>query len=491
MMRGVFGVRAIGASVVFACAGGALGQATLTTARVASGLVQPLQVTHAPGDFARLYVVERGGRVKIVEGGVVRPQAFLDISALVTTSWLEWGLLGMCFDPDYATNGFIYVNYSSGTGGDTNIARFTRSAADPDRIDPASRETVLFLQQPNQNHRGGWLGFGPEGYLYFSLGDGGGQNDPNNRGQNLNVLQGKINRIDVHGPDAYPADANKNYAVPTSNPFFGQIGAAREIWAYGLRNPWRCSFDRATHDLWIGDVGQSAWEEIDFQAAGFAGGANYGWRCMEGNHCTGMTGCTCNAASLVRPVHEYARSIGQSVTGGYVYRGCAMPEWDGTYFFADYQTGRIFSFRYAGGVVTELLERTAQLDPPGSQSITSVASFGEDAYGELYMCDYNGGEIFKIVPGAGVGPDCNDNGVRDACEILDGSVPDANGNGVPDGCDPPPHCPVDWNSDGSVTSQDFFDFLAAFFAKDADFNADGATNSQDFFDFLTAFFGEC
>jgi glucose/arabinose dehydrogenase len=479
-----------GAGVALVCASGVSAQTALTTTRVAFGLTQPLQVTHAPGDFQKLYVVERGGRVKIVENGTVRPTAFLDISTLVNTSWLEWGLLGMCFDPDYATNGYIYVNYSSGSGGDSNIARFTRSAGDPNRIDPASRQTILFLAQPNQNHRGGWLGFGPDGYMYFSLGDGGGQNDPNGRGQNRSVLQGKINRIDVHGPDAYPADANKNYAIPPSNPFYLEIGSAREIWAYGLRNPWRCSFDRETHDLWIGDVGQNAWEEIDFQPAASTGGQNYGWRCMEGTHCTNMTGCTCNAPSLTRPIHEYSHTIGQSITAGYVYRGCAIPDLAGTFFFADYQTGRIFSLRYNGSAVTDLMERTAQLDPPGTQSITSVASFGEDAYGEIYICDYNGGELFKIIPASFVGPDCNANGVRDACEILDGREADANANGVPDSCEPPP-CTADWNHDGTVTSQDFFDFVAAFFKGTADFNADGTTNSQDFFDFLGAFFNGC
>ena len=403
-------------SAIVAC-GPAMGGGTpLTTERVASGLIQPAMVTHAPGDSTRLFILEKPGRIKILQGGVVLGTPFLDMTSIVNSSTLEWGLLGMCFDPNYDTNGFFYVNYSDTTG-DSVIARFQVSG-NPNVANFASRTTVLFLDQPNANHRGGWLAFGVDGYLYASFGDGGGQNDPSNRAQNLTLLQGKILRIDPSGDD-FPADPNKNYRIPPTNPFSGAVGGvAREIWAYGLRNPWRCSFDRETHDLWIGDVGQFQREEIDFQPASSIGGENYGWRCTEGTFCTGLSGCTCNGPTLVPPIHEYNHSVGVSVTGGYVYRGCAIPDLQGTYFFAEYQISKIFSLRYSGGVVTELTDRTVELDPPGALNLITVAGMGEDADGELYFCDYNGGEVYKLVPNGVPAQECPCFGDLDGDQVV-------------------------------------------------------------------------
>ncbi len=372
-------------------------QTPLTTTRIVAGLTQPVAMVYPPGDTQRLFIVEKQGRIKILRNGVIEPTPFLDISSIVNATTLEWGLLYMTFDPDYATNGYLYVNYNDRPSGNTVIARYQRNATNPDIADFDSRFVILYLVQPSANHRGAWLDFDRNGYLYDSQGDGGGQQDPSNRAQNLALLQGKILRIDPSGDD-FPADPNKNYRIPPSNPFVGVPGAAPEIWAYGLRNPWRCSFDRWRRDLWIADVGQNAREEVNFQLAASSGGQNYGWRCMEGTLCTGLTGCTCFSAALTMPVHEYNHSFGVSVTGGYVYRGCAIPDLRGTYFFADYQSSRIWSLRYRPATgVQEFRERTTELDPVGTLAINQISSFAEDQDGELYIFDYTG-ELFKIVP---------------------------------------------------------------------------------------------
>ncbi|MFO0830390.1 MAG: PQQ-dependent sugar dehydrogenase [Phycisphaerales bacterium] len=393
----------------FACAAPLWAQTQLTTARVASGLTQPLQVASAPGDVpGRMYIVERTGRIKVLEGTSVRPTAFLDVSSLVNTSWLEYGLLSVVFHPDYQANGYFYVNYNpvGATVADTLVVRYRRSASDPNVADPASATPILrFGFGTRREHRAGWMGFGPDGFLYITTGDGA-ENDPDNAAQNLTLLRGKVLRIDVNGADGvpgtadddeFPADVNKNYAIPPTNPFASHATNAKEVWAYGLRNPWRASFDRETGDLWIGDVGQNTREEVDFQPAGAPGGRNYGWRCTEGTFCPGLTGCTCNGAGLTPPVYEYPHSTGLSVTCGYVYRGCEMPDIRGTYFFADYQLSKLFSFRLVNGQATQFVDRTTDLDPPGTLAINTPSSFGEDTAGELFICDY-GGEVFKIVP---------------------------------------------------------------------------------------------
>jgi hypothetical protein len=250
---------------------------------------------------------------------------------------------------------------------------------------------LLTIDQPYSNHNGGMIAFGSgDGYLYIGMGDGGSGGDPENRAQSDTTLLGKLLRIDV--------DGGSPYAIPVDNPYVGTSGRG-EIWAIGIRNPWRYSFDRATHDLYIGDVGQGIWEEIDFQPSTSAGGENYGWRLMEGNHCYNPP-TDCDPGGLTDPIHEYDHSGGScSVTGGYVYRGAVMPFLRGTYLFADYCSGDIWSFDYDGDNLNNFTDRTAELDPPGGLTISNVSSFGEDAAGELYICDYADGEVYKIVPG--------------------------------------------------------------------------------------------
>ncbi len=498
-------VRAVVLFTVWGAAAEARAGTPLTTLRVASGLIKPLYLTHAPGDYRRLFVVEQDGRIRIVKDGVLLETSFLDIDSIVNSGTLEWGLLGLAFHPNYASNGFFYVNYSDAAG-DNIIARF-QVTANPDVANPSSRSVVLFIDQFEFNHRGGWLEFGVDGFLYSSQGDGGPQNDTNNRGQNINDLRGKMLRIDVDGldnipgnadDDEFPADPNRNYRNPPDNPFVGVAGLD-EIWAYGLRNPWRCSFDRLTHDLWIADVGQNQREEINYQAAGFAGGANYGWRCMEGTLCTGFTGCTCFDPSLTLPIYEYDHSVGLSITGGYVYRGCAIPDLRGTYFFADYQFGRLFSLKYNGMTVTDFTDRTIELDPPGADTIRFPASFGEDAYGEIFVVDFsstNTGEVFKIVPAVFGGPDCNSNGVRDECDIAGGTSLDVDASTVPDECECIT-CAGDLSGNNRIDGDDIARFVrciqggspAAVGCRCADMNASNAFEPADLDAFVESILG--
>jgi len=378
------------------------------TVRVASGLSRPVLVTALPGDTARIFIVEQRngstGYVRIVRNGSVLTRPFLSVPNLATDN--EQGLLGLAFDPNYAVNGYFFVNYTRGSDSATVIERYHVSA-DPDSADAASGQTVLMIPQPYTNHNGGNLVFGNDGFLYIGMGDGGLANDPGNRAQSDTSLLGKFLRIDVDS--AFP------YSIPPTNPFVDSPTARHEIWAKGVRNPWRWSFDRLTHDLYIGDVGQDAWEEIDFQSANSAGGENYGWRCMEGLHCTGLSGCTCNDPSLTLPIYNYDHSGGKcAITGGYVYRGCADSALQGTYFFADFCSNQIWSFRFENGVISDFQDRTTELAPGGGLSISSISSFGEDAMGELYICDLNDGEVFKIVP----------DGPPDECPCVTGVVRD-------------------------------------------------------------------
>jgi glucose/arabinose dehydrogenase len=351
--------------------------------RLVSGvLASPVYVTAPPGDTARLFVVEKGGRVRILQHDTLLAAPFLDIHTRVSNGG-EQGLLSLAFHPQYARNGRFYVYYTN-TAGDTRVVRY-RVSADPNVADPLAADTVLAQAQPFSNHNGGLLVFGPDGKLYVGLGDGGSGGDPQGNGQSRRTLLGKILRLDVDGANGY--------TIPADNPFVSDTAARPEIWAYGLRNPWRFSFDRQTGDLYIADVGQNAWEEVHVAPAtsGRGKGVNFGWNVMEGLHCY-PSGTSCNQTGLALPVLAYGHGGGAcSITGGYVYRGTAVPSLVGHYLYADYCSGFVRSFRYAGGQASDRQERTAQLNPNGN-----VSSFGEDGRGEVYVMTL-GGSLYRVV----------------------------------------------------------------------------------------------
>jgi glucose/arabinose dehydrogenase len=346
------------------------------------GLAAPIGISHDRASDT-LYVNEQAGLIVAVDpGGATRP--FLDITDRVVDGG-ERGLLGLALHPDFATNGRFVVNYTRrGPGdeeGDTVISEFlVAPSSDPPVGDPASERQLLLIDQPAPNHNGGQLAFGPDGYLHLGLGDGGGAGDPWGNAQNPDALLGKLLRIDVDG-----GEAGQSYAVPPDNPF-ASGGGAPEVWLLGLRNPWRFSFDRATGDLWIGDVGQGAWEEVDRLPAGGQAGLNLGWNVMEGAHC--FRDASCDDGAFVAPVAEYPQAFGQSVIGGYVYRGGAQPSLAGSYFYADAYSGRIWA-----------LEAAAEAPVPSELLVADafLASFGEDRAGELYVADARGGIVYRIV----------------------------------------------------------------------------------------------
>jgi glucose/arabinose dehydrogenase len=310
---------------------------------VVGGLSEPLFITHAGDASGRLFIVERPGRIRIFKNGSLLSTPFLDIQSIVRSNGGEQGLLGLAFHPLYETNGKFYVIYTAPRSGDSNgsvltLRQYTVSTSNPDLANAASGVTLLTIDHPTYtNHNGGTLAFGSDGYLYWSTGDGGSGGDPFNNAQNLNSLLGKILRLDV--------DSASPYAVPASNPFFSDPNPNKKlIWAYGLRNPWRMSFDRLTHDLYIGDVGQNAREEVNFQPASSPGGENYGWRVMEGSLCYNPSS-GCDRANKVLPVVEYDHSLGCSVTGGYVYRGTEFASLQGYYLYGDFCSGRVWAIR--------------------------------------------------------------------------------------------------------------------------------------------------
>ena len=356
----------------------ALADGQLDLQLVTTGLASPVGVTNAGDGSGRLFVVERAGRVRVVLNGTLQGGSFLDVADRVLSGG-ERGLLGLAFHPDFEANRFVYVFYTRQTDGDLVISRFTADVG----LASASGSTeqiLLRIEHSSQaNHNGGQLAFGPDGYLYIGTGDGGGGGDPDGNGQSTTSLLGKVLRIDVDGTGDGPFGA---YAIPAANPFAGGP-EAEEIWAYGLRNPWRFSFDRQTGALWIGDVGQNDWEEIDREPAADPGGRNYGWNVMEGLHCYNAT--TCDQAGLTLPIAEYSHDFGCSVTGGFVYRGTTQPDLVGQYVLADFCAGRIWTIP-ADGTIASLRLQVA----------LNLSSFGESEGGELYAT-HLGGALYRVV----------------------------------------------------------------------------------------------
>jgi len=349
---------------------------TINLQTVASGFSSPVAIVNA-GD-TRLFVVQRGGAIRILNAnGTINATNFLMLSSIISSGG-ERGLLGLAFHPNYATNGYFYVNYTRIGDGATVIARYSVSSTNPDVADASSALVLLTISQPFSNHNGGSLAFGPDGYLYIGMGDGGSAYDPNNSGQNINTLLGKMLRIDVN--------SGTPYGIPPTNPYAGAIPGSDEIWAVGMRNPWKFSFDSQTGDLWIADVGQNAIEEIN-KAPSTAAGLNYGWRCYEGNSPFNTTGCSI-ITNYVFPVTDYthAASGGCSITGGYVYRGATYPNLQGKYLFSDYCNNKIGYIANTGGAIT------------WSNAFSgNISTFGQDVTGELYVAGLSNGIISKIV----------------------------------------------------------------------------------------------
>lgn len=391
-------------------------QGNFTTTRVAADLHLPLFVTAPPGDTRRLFIVQQTGQIRILNltTGTINPKAFLNLREKVGVLG-EAGMLGLAFDPNYAANGRFYVNYISPGGafdsGVTHIAQFNVSP-NPDVADPRTEKTLLRLDQPQLNHNGGWIGFSPragdEGNLYIATGDGGNENDagpghiePGGNAQNTTTLFGKMLRIHIN------ERPSGTYSIPPDNPFAGSSTDRQEIWAFGLRNPFRNSFDRQTGTMFIGDVGQETREEIDVQSpANPGGGENFGWRVREGSVQNPAYPNDPIPPDAVDPIYDYAHEVGQTVIGGYVYRGSQIPALRGFYVFADYlgpeggsRTGMIFALRYDGHSVSQVRDITAQLFPSAEGDLLNrPTSLGEDAEGELYIVDYIAGSVYKIVP---------------------------------------------------------------------------------------------
>ncbi|HVU65446.1 MAG TPA: PQQ-dependent sugar dehydrogenase [Phycisphaerales bacterium] len=512
-----------------------------------SAIDQPICITTAPGDTQNLYVCERPGRVRVVDkdSGELAASTILDVSADVSQDG-DNGLLGLAFDPAFTTNGYFYIDYIDNAN-NFNLVRYHLNPGDA-AADPDSAYTIWRFVRPF-GHNGGWIGFSPtNGNLYISSGDGdtGATPDFAGRAQTIvNQKMGKILRIDPRSDD-FPADPDRNYHIPADNPFVAGPGDP-EIWSYGVRNPWRCSFDRATGDFYFGDVGNNSWEEIDVEPAASAGGRNYGWPCMEATHCTGTGTCTCNDPGLTLPIYEYPHPIGNSVTGGYVYRGSAIPEFQGRYIFADFIRARVWSFIPGTQGVSDFLDLSVMLTPPTTTTpISWVGAMGEDSDGELYLADINHGYIYKIVPypcfpvidaqsgsktipqaenvaldvfAAGGDPltyrwskddnDLNDDGHIQGTDTAHLSITNSvqADSGVykvtiTSPCGSVSSDPItlnvrvcghaDFNGNGVLEVQDLFDFLNAWFAGDPATDIDGGGLSvQDIFAFLNSWFLGC
>jgi len=398
--RSALGLAALGLTVALAVSVPETSSA-FGTVRIASGLNRPIFATGVeyPGNGDLLYIVEQRGVVKVMVNESLQGASFLDIDSLIPniSGNDERGLLGFALHPDFVNNGEFFVHYSN-SASNTVIARYTLDSGNPLDADESSAEIIYTENQPFSNHNGGSIEFSPiDGYLYIGLGDGGSGGDPGNRAQNGSVNLGKILRIDV--------DGSSPYEIPASNPFVGSgDGFNDEIWTWGWRNPWRFSFDRLTGDMYVADVGQNAWEEVDFEAAGDAGGKNYGWRRMEGLHCF-IPNNNCNDGSLTLPILEYPHNSGGgfSISGGYVYRGNAIPSLYGEYFYADFVIPNIWSLTHDGnGGSVVITDRESQLSPStDGHTVNQIASFGEDANGELLIVDRGGatsGQLFKLIP---------------------------------------------------------------------------------------------
>ncbi len=461
---------------------------------VATGLTRPVAVVAAPGRPDRIYVAEQHtGRVRSVDiaTGALLPTILLELDDLALGG--EQGLLGLAFDPDFADNGLLYVNFTRADG-DTVLRRYQISQEDPDTVDAAFLD-LLVIGQPSVVHNAGWIDFGPEGYLYVATGDGGSFDTA----QDLNSLLGKILRLDVsEGADDFPADPQRNYAIPPDNPLVSQAGAP-ELWAWGLRNPFRCGFDRATGALYCGDVGAGAIEEIDYQPPGL-GGVNYGWPLREGTSQAAGAAGGAPPPGAFNPIFEYPHSgpgpiTGNVVTGGIVYRGPAA-QLDGLYFFADFATARIWSFSFDGSAPAafdgaNVLEFTDWEDEPGfpppPRQGRRISTFGADAAGNVYFASYNRGEIFAIgLDSDGDGPiDLND-----TCpSYSDPAQLDSDGNGIGDLCE----C-GDQTGDGSVNVADSLAINAVIFGHQAasplcDTNDDGLCNVIDILGVQAKIFG--
>jgi glucose/arabinose dehydrogenase len=343
-----------------------------------SGFVHPTNIVAPDDGSGRIFVTQQPGVISVIRDGAVSPTPALDIRSRVGSAGNEQGLLGMAFPPHFAEKQYAYI-YFTDPSGTSRFFRIHISAKDPDAFDPAAMQEILTVAQPYANHNGGQLAFGPDGYLYIGLGDGGSGGDPGNRGQSLATLLGKILRIDVEStPDA------TGYAIPAGNPFAGTPGARPEIWLYGLRNPWRFSFDTGSGDLWIGDVGQDKWEEIDRVSADSTGGLNFGWSQHEGTH---LFKAKKILPGFAWPVVEYPHPEGESVTGGFVYRGSAYPDMRGVYVFGDFVKGQVWTLSSDTGTWVRRL---------ALQTTYQISTFGTDGAGELWLADWSGGTIQRV-----------------------------------------------------------------------------------------------
>jgi glucose/arabinose dehydrogenase len=414
---------------------------------VTQGMSTPVGLLAAPGDDARLFIVNKPGVVRIVKNGNLLEDPFIDLTSNISTLG-ERGLLCMAFHPNFSVNKFVFVRFNRASG--ATVIRRYKVSNDPDRVDPTSAHDLLAFSNDNNGHNGGSMAFGPDGLLYIATGD----DDVMANSQDISSnLHGKILRIDVDRDD-FPTQSSRNYGVPADNPYVNRFGDD-EIYALGLRAPYRLDFDQLTGDLWISDVGQASWEEVNRLRPGDAG-ANFGWPCMEASHCHPGTGCKCASSTLTDPFFEYGHVDGCAIIGGHVYRGCAIPELANTLFAADFCSGKIFTFKPVNGEVTDLQMRQDELTQDGA-NLTNIISFGEDARGEMYIATL-GGSVFRIVP---VIPplDFDGDGIADTCNEFNDVNADRTVNHVDlllvlqsmGTCE---GCPADLNGDGIVNGVD-------------------------------------